>query len=319
MNNLKDIDISIVVPLYNEEDVFDKLIQRLTSVINTTNFSCEVILVNDGSSDNTDVLIQKICKADKRFTGVLLSRNHGHQLAVTAGLHYVRGKKGAMIIDGDLQDPPELVNQFYDLLKSGYDVIYAVRKNRKESFIKKMAYSSYYRLQKKVSNFNIPIDSGDFSMLSRRVVDTMNSMPEQSRYLRGMRAWVGYKQIAYEYDRDERHAGETKYSWSKLFELAFNGIFNFSDFPVKIITRLGFLTVIFSLIYFGYNIYRKIYYNDVPQGFSATILAIILFSGVQLISLGLIGEYVLRIYNQVRNRPLFIVDLVIQEGKEINK
>mgnify|MGYP003611704940 FL=1 len=301
MGNFKNIDISIVVPLYNEEEVFDKLIQRLTSVINNTSFSCEVILVNDGSSDKTDTLIQKICKEDTRFTGVLLSRNHGHQLAVTAGLQYVRGKKGAMIIDGDLQDPPELVNQFYDLLINGYDVIYAVRKNRKESFIKKMAYSSYYRLQKKVSNFNIPIDSGDFSMLSRRVVDTMNSMPEQSRYLRGMRAWVGYKQIAYEYDRDERHAGETKYSWKKLFELAFNGIFNFSDFPVKIITRLGFLTVIFSLIYFGYNIYRKIYYNDVPQGFSATILAIILFSGVQLISLGLIGEYVLRIYNQVRN------------------
>ena len=319
MSIFKNIDISIVVPLYNEEDVFDKLIQRLTSVIDKTEFSCEVILVNDGSSDKTDELIQKICKEDTRFTGVLLSRNHGHQLAVTAGLQYVRGKKGAMIIDGDLQDPPELINQFYDLLKSGYDVIYAVRKNRKESFIKKMAYSSYYRLQKRVSNFNIPIDSGDFSMLSRRVVDTMNSMPEQSRYLRGMRAWVGYKQIAYEYDRDERHAGETKYSWSKLFELAFNGIFNFSDFPVKIITRLGFLTVIFSLIYFGYNIYRKIYYNDVPQGFSATILAIILFSGVQLISLGLIGEYVLRIYNQVRNRPLFIVDSVIQEGKEINK
>ncbi len=319
MSNFKNIDISIVVPLYNEEEVFDKLIQRLTSVINNTSFSCEVILVNDGSSDKTDTLIQKTCKQDTRFTGVLLSRNHGHQLAVTAGLQYVRGKKGAMIIDGDLQDPPELVNQFYDLLINGYDVIYAVRKNRKESFIKKMAYSSYYRLQKKVSNFNIPIDSGDFSMLSRRVVDTMNNMPEQSRYLRGMRAWVGYKQIAYEYDRDERHAGETKYSWTKLFELAFNGIFNFSDFPVKIITRLGFLTVIFSLIYFGYNIYRKIYYNDVPQGFSATILAIILFSGVQLISLGLIGEYVLRIYNQVRNRPLFIVDSVIQEGKEINK
>ena len=319
MSNFKNIDISIVVPLYNEEEVFNKLIQRLTSVINNTSFSCEVILVNDGSSDKTDALIQIICKEDTRFTGILLSRNHGHQLAVTAGLQYVRGKKGAMIIDGDLQDPPELVNQFYDLLINGYDVIYAVRKNRKESFIKKMAYSSYYRLQKKVSNFNIPIDSGDFSMLSRRVVDTMNSMPEQSRYLRGMRAWVGYKQIAYEYDRDERHAGETKYSWSKLFELAFNGIFNFSDFPVKIITRLGFLTVIFSLIYFGYNIYRKIYYNDVPQGFSATILAIILFSGVQLISLGLIGEYVLRIYNQVRNRPLFIVDSVIQEGKEINK
>lgn len=310
------VDISIIVPLYNEEAVFEKLIQRLINVIDTTDFSCEVILINDGSTDATSGLIKQICLKDSRFTGILLSRNHGHQLAVTAGLANVRGKRGAMIIDGDLQDPPELVNEFYKLLLSGYDVIYAIRKNRKEGFLKKLAYGAYYRLQKKISNFNIPIDSGDFSMLSRRVVDKMNDMPEQSRYLRGMRAWVGFKQMGYEYDRDERQAGETKYSWSKLFELAFNGIFNFSDFPVKIITRLGFFTIVFSLIYFAYNLYRKIYYNDVPHGFTATILAIILFSGVQLISLGLIGEYVLRIYNQVRNRPLFVIDKIIREGKE---
>ena len=311
-----NIDISIIVPLYNEELVFEQLIKRLRSVVSLTDFSCEIILVNDGSSDNTAALIEAICEEDKRFTGIILSRNYGHQLAVSAGMAYVRGKKGAMIIDGDLQDPPELVTEFYKLLENGYDVIYAIRKNRKETFFKKLAYSAYYRLQKKISSFNIPIDSGDFSMLSKRVVETMNEMPEQSRYLRGMRAWVGFKQIGFEYDRDERHAGETKYSWTKLFELAFNGIFNFSNFPVKIITRLGFFTVLFSLIYFGYNIYRRVYYNDVPQGFTATILAIILFSGVQLISLGLIGEYVLRIYNQVRNRPLFVVDKIFQEGKE---
>ena len=311
-----NIDISIIVPLYNEELVFNKLIDRLQSVINKTQFNCEVILINDGSSDETEKLIERICKTDIRFTGILLSRNHGHQLAVSAGLAQVRGKKGAMIIDGDLQDPPELVNDFYQLLLEGNDVIYAVRKNRKESFLKKLAYKVYYRLQKKISNFNIPIDSGDFSMLSKRVVDNMNNMPEQSRYLRGMRAWVGFKQIGFEYNRDERQAGETKYSWSKLFELAFNGIFNFSDFPVRFITRLGFFTVFFSLLYFSYNIYRRIYYNDVPQGFTATILAIILFSGVQLISLGLIGEYVLRIYNQVRNRPLFVIDKIIQDGSE---
>ncbi len=313
------IDISIIVPLYNEELVFEQLIQRLSDVINSTKFACEVILVNDGSSDTTAKLIEELCIKDSRFTGILLSRNHGHQLAVSAGLVHVRGKKGAMIIDGDLQDPPELVNEFYEYLINGYDVIYAIRKNRKESLLKKAAYSIYYRLQKKISNFNIPIDSGDFSMLSRRVVDTINNMPEHSRYLRGMRAWVGFKQIGYEYDRDERQAGETKYSWKKLFELAFNGIFNFSDFPVKIITRLGFMTVFFSLIYFGYNVYRKLVYNDVPQGFTATILAIILFSGVQLIFLGLIGEYVLRIYNQVRNRPLFVVDKIIQDGKHYKK
>ena len=314
---MNQIDISIIVPLYNEQEVFEQLIQRLTSVINQTDFTCEVILINDGSIDKTDDLIRNICLIDNRFTGILLSRNHGHQLAVSAGLFHARAKKGAMIIDGDLQDPPELVNEFYKLLIGGYDVIYAIRKNRKEGFFKKIAYKAYYRLQKKISNFNIPIDSGDFSMLSRRVVDNMNNMPEQSRYLRGMRAWVGFNQIGYEYDRDERQAGETKYSWTKLFELAFNGIFNFSDFPVKIITGMGFFTVVFSLIYFAYNIYQKIYYNNVPQGFTATILAIILFSGVQMISLGLIGEYVLRIYNQVRNRPLFVIDTIIQNGKEI--
>lgn len=313
---MKALDISIIVPLYNEQAVFDNLIERLVKVIDTTLFSCEVLLIDDGSTDNTRHLVEKICEKDSRFTGILLSRNHGHQLAVSAGLANVRGQKGAMIIDGDLQDPPELVKEFYELLMNGYDVIYAIRKNRKESFLKKVAYSTYYRLQKKISSFTIPIDSGDFSMLSRRVVDTMNNMPEQSRYLRGMRAWVGFKQIGYEYNRDERQAGETKYSWKKLFELAFNGIFNFSDFPVKFITRMGFITVVFSLIYFGYNIYRKLFYDDVPQGFTATILAIILFSGVQLISLGLIGEYVLRIYNQVRNRPLFIIEKIIQEGKE---
>ena len=307
------IDISIIVPLYNEELVFEQLIQRLKGVISSTSFSCEVILVNDGSSDQTAELIEKICKEDNRFTGIILSRNYGHQLAVSAGLANVRGKKGAMIIDGDLQDPPELISNFYQLLIEGYDVIYAIRKNRKESFFKKKAYNLYYRLQKKISNFNIPIDSGDFSMISQRVVDNLNDMPEKSRYIRGMRAWIGFKQIGYEYDRDERQAGETKYSWSKLFELAFNGIFNFSDFPVRFIAKLGFLTVIFSLFYFVYNLYRKFYYNDVPQGFTATILAIILFSGVQLISLGIIGEYVLRIYNQVRNRPLFIIDKIIRK------
>lgn len=310
---MKSVDISIVVPLYNEEAVFEKLIQRLKGVLDSTKFLCEVVLVNDGSVDRTAELVENVCNEDARFTGVLLSRNHGHQLAVSAGLANSSGTKGVMIIDGDLQDPPELVSDFYNLLMNGYDVIYAIRKNRKESFLKKLAYSTYYRLQKKISSFNIPIDSGDFSMLSRRVVDQMNNMPEQSRYLRGMRAWVGFKQIGFEYDRDERQAGETKYSWSKLFELAFNGIFNFSDFPIRLITRLGLFTIICSLFYFVFILIEKIIYKDVPQGFTAMILAIILFSGVQLLSLGLIGEYVLRIYNQVRNRPIFIIDKIVKK------
>lgn len=315
---MKQFDVSIVVPLYNEEAVFHKLTDRLINVIENTPFLCEVILVNDGSSDNTALLVEDICAADSRFTGILLSRNYGHQLAVSAGLAQAQGKKGTMIIDGDLQDPPELITEFYNLLEQGYDVIYAIRKNRKETFLKKLAYKAYYRLQKKISNLNIPIDSGDFSMLSSRVVAELNNMPEQSRYLRGMRAWVGFKQIGLAYDRDERQAGETKYSWAKLFELAFNGIFNFSDFPVRFISRLGIFTILGSFIYLAYILVQKFMYHDVPQGFTATIFAITLFSGVQMLSLGLIGEYVLRIYSQVRNRPLFIIDKVVKKKDNTN-
>ena len=310
-----DIAISILVPLFNEEQIFQELINRLEKVVNDVTFKCEIILINDGSNDKTSELIEEKCFKDSRFVGVFLSRNFGHQLALSAGLSIANATNGVMIIDGDLQDPPELINQFYNYLQEGYDVIYAIRRNRKESFLKRLSYSLYYKLQQRTSNFKIPIDSGDFSMLSRRVVDTLITMPEQSRYLRGMRAWIGFKQIGFEYTREERFAGKTKYSWKKLFELAFNGIFNFSDFPVKLITRLGFFTVLFSILYFTYNVYRKLVYNDVPKGFTTTILAIILFSGVQLISLGLIGEYVLRIYNQVRNRPLFIIDKVIQDSQ----
>ncbi|UOX32756.1 glycosyltransferase family 2 protein [Flavobacterium sediminilitoris] len=310
------VDISILVPLYNEEQVFSILIERIKKTIDKVKFSCNVYLIDDGSFDNTAFLIEEICKQDSRFIGVLLSRNFGHQYAVSAGLSVCNAKSGIMIIDGDLQDPPELISDFYDLLKKGNDVIYAVRKKRKESFLKRIMYKLYYRLQRKISNFNIPIDSGDFSMLSRRVVDSFNKMPEKDVYFRGMRAWIGFKQIAFEYERDERFAGETKYTWKKLFELAFKGIFNFSDFPIRFITRLGVLSILISLVYFLYNLYRKIFFNDIPQGFTATILAIILFSGVQLLSLGIIGEYVLRIFKQVQNRPLFIIDKIINKENE---
>ena len=310
MNSFKN-DIVIVVPLYNEEKTLYPLVERLKAIIKTASFSIQVVLVNDGSTDMTREMIEDICGNDINFKGIFLSRNYGHQIAVSAGLKYSNPGKGVLIIDGDLQDPPELIHDFYDLLCNGNDVVYAVRKNRKESLLKRICYKLYYRLQRRISNFEIPIDSGDFSMLSTRVVNLMNEMPEQDRYLRGIRAWVGFKQIGFEYERQERFAGNSKYTWGKLIQLAFKGIFNFSDFPIRFITRLGLMTICISLLYFGYNLYRKLMYNDIPQGFTATILAIILFSGVQLISLGIIGEYVLRIYNQVKQRPLFIVDKTI--------
>jgi glycosyltransferase involved in cell wall biosynthesis len=313
MSKKKTTEISILVPLFNEDEVFHSLIERLQNVINDATFECSVYLINDGSYDKTYQMINEICEIDERFIGIHLSKNFGHQHAVAAGLTICEGTLGALIIDGDLQDPPELIHQFYKLMLDGNDVVYAVRTNRKESFAKKILYKLYYKLQKHISNYNIPIDSGDFSMISRRVINQLNIMPEKDLYYRGMRAWIGFKQVPYVYERDARFAGKSKYTFKLLFNLAYKGIFNFSDFPIQFITRLGFISVFVSLLYFGYNLYRKLIYNDIPQGFTATILAIILFSGVQLISLGVIGQYLLRIFKQVQNRPLFIIDKIVKK------
>lgn len=310
--------ISIVIPLFNEQAVMPQLIQRLITVLNSCELSTEIVLIDDGSTDDTRELIRQICLKDPRFMGVFLSRNHGHQLALSAGLKLCRGTEAAMVMDGDLQDPPELILDFYSKISEGYDVIYAVREKRKEGPLKRFLYWAYYRVQRSVTNFNIPLDSGDFGMLSRRALNHLNDMPEQSRYLRGMRSWIGFKQYGYRYERLARAAGETSYTFKQLFALAYNGIFNFSEFPVKFITRMGLYSILISFIYLSYVFIRKILFNDVPAGFTTLIVAIVLFSGVQLISIGLIGEYVLRIYNQVRNRPLYIIDKVISDQKENN-
>lgn len=303
--------ISIVIPLYNEENSFAPLIKRLTQILDSFDGSIQVVLVNDGSRDNTPYLMQLISEKDNRFKSVFLSRNHGHQLAVSAGMYYANATEAIMIIDGDLQDPPELVEEFYLKIKEGFDVIYAIRKNRKENFIMKFTYWAYYRLQKMVSNFDIPIDAGDFCMISKRVRDIMTSMPEQSRYLRGMRSWVGFKQFGYEYNRSKRMAGRSKYSLKKLLELAFNGIFNFTRAPIKIMYWLGILSISVSIVYIVYLLYLKFNEIPLPQGYTTLIFSVSFFSGVQLVSLGLIGEYVYRTYNQVRQRPLFIIDKII--------
>jgi polyisoprenyl-phosphate glycosyltransferase len=229
-------------------------------------------------------------------------------------LEAARGTEAIMVIDGDLQDPPELFFDFYPYLNKGYDVIYAVRKKRKESSLKRMAYTLFYRLLKSISYIDIPLDSGDFCLMSRRVVDILNKMPEESRFLRGMRSWIGFNQIGVEYERAERAAGEPKYNFKKLLALAYDGIFNFSEFPIKLIKRVGYISILFSIIYAVYSIYRRLFYNDVPQGFTATIMIIIFFSGIQLFFMGIMGEYLLRIFFQVKGRPLYIVRDEIVEG-----
>ncbi|MCF2491580.1 glycosyltransferase family 2 protein [Dyadobacter sp. CY347] len=299
--------ISIVAPLYNESESFPMLIQRINALMDSSPLAIEVVLIDDGSKDDTALKIRQLALTDERYHGVFLSRNHGHQLALTAGIAAARGSEALFVIDGDLQDPPELLPDFYKLLKEGNDVVYAVRKKRKEGFVKKMGYHLFYRILRSISYVEIPLDSGDFALISRRVVDVLNKMPEESRYLRGMRSWIGFKQVGFEYERDARAAGESKYSFKQLFQLAYNGIFNFSEFPIKFMSRVGVIAILISLFYFIVVVVKKMFFAQVIEGFTSLLFVIILFSGVQLLALGIIGEYVLRIFFQSKNRPLFII------------
>lgn len=311
--------ISIVIPLYNESDSLPHLFSALNQLMDKLKMKVEIVLVDDGSNDNTSHIVHQVALIDERYHAIFLARNYGHQIALSAGLAEATASEAIMVIDGDLQDPPELLTTFYEYYKRGYDVVYAIRKKRKEGFFRKICYALFYRLIKSISYTQIPLDSGDFSLMSRRVVDVLNKMPEESRYLRGMRSWVGFKQIGVEYERPERVAGNSKYSFKKLLDLAYNGIFNFSEFPIKFISRLGFISVSISLFYLIITIINKYFFGNVPQGFTALLFAIILFSGVQLLSLGVIGEYVLRIFFQVKGRPLYIIKNRIIKKEKVEK
>jgi dolichol-phosphate mannosyltransferase len=311
------VQVNIVVPVFNEEMVFEHLKKRLIDLMDKSKLKISVIIVDDGSSDNTAQLMEELSLKDKRFTSVFLSRNFGHQLALSAGFSVVSASEGVFVIDGDLQDPPELLEEFYPYLMQGYDVVYAIRQKRKESFIKRIAYKTFYSILKKISYINIPLDSGDFSLISRRAVDKIVEMKEESRFIRGMRTWVGYKQIGVPYERHERLAGDSKYPFSQLLKLAFNGIFNFSEFPIMFISRLGLITISISLIYLFYALIKLFIFDAVPEGFVGVIFTVTLFGGIQLLSIGILGEYILRIFFQVKNRPLFIIKKQINNGQTI--
>ncbi|NOR88246.1 MAG: glycosyltransferase, partial [Bacteroidales bacterium] len=213
-------DINILVPLYNEKEVFDELILRLNRIIESSIYQIEVILVDDGSSDGTKERMKALSLSNKNFQSIFLSRNFGQHIAITAGLKQITATQVIMIMDGDLQDPPEMLDDFFEKYKNGYDVVYAIRNNRKENLLLKLAYSTFYYIMKKFSYIHLPLDSGDFSLISRRVADHINSMPEEGRFFRGMRAWVGFKQIGIPYNRDKRNEGSSKYSLKKLVSLA---------------------------------------------------------------------------------------------------
>lgn len=308
-------DFSIVIPLFNEEESFHLLTARILSLIDHHPLQFEVIFVDDGSQDLTAEKMKQIAIKDPRFQAIFLSRNFGHQIALTAGLRYVTATQGILVMDGDLQDPPEMFEPFYQRFTEGYDVVYAIRKTRKSGLLLKLSYLLFYRIMQKSSYINIPPDCGDFSLMSRRVVNYINAMPEESRYIRGLRAWVGFRQVGIPIDRPERERGKTKYSFRNLFSLALNGIFNFSKYPIRFTMMLGIVSISLALFYFFITLLRKIFIGDVPSGFTALLFMIILFGGIQLIAIGTIGEYILRIFFQAKKRPLFIVKETVRNGE----
>lgn len=300
---------SLILPVYNEEENIQPLYDRVTATMSAAKGDYELLFVDDGSHDLTYAKLGKLHESDKHVKVIRFSRNFGHQTAVTAGLKYAKGESVA-ILDADLQDPPEVLEKFFGKLDEGYNVVYAIREKRKESFFKKSAYSLFYRLLDSVAQIKIPLDSGDFCVMDRKVVDALNSLPERNRFVRGLRSWVGFKQIGISYERSARYAGESKYPLKKLLKLAFDGIFSFSYVPLQMM----FYTGLFALLgAFGgsiWAIYQKFFtnhYNAVP-GFATTIILVMFIGGLQLFSLGIVGEYMRRMYDEIKQRPQYIID-----------
>ena len=299
--------LSVVIPVYNEEEVIDRLASDIISALSARTGPWEVIVVNDGSHDATLAKLIEWHSREPRFKVIDLSRNFGHQRALFAGLSHASGDVIACI-DGDLQDPPKLIPPMYDQLdKQDADVVYAVRRHRKENAAKTTAYWMAYRLMRWIMDIDLPLDSGDFAVMRRHVLEAMLRMPEQSLFLRGLRAWVGFRQVPFEYERAARAAGEEKYRWSDLFRLAYNGIFSFTKVPIRVLGMIGTAAILASICYSLWLFGTWLFGAEIPAGFSTLILAIIFFSGVQLVAIRILGAYIHRIYDEVRARPVYLV------------
>ena len=302
--------ISLVVPMYYEEKVVDECYKRLNKTLEELKgYTHEIIFINDGSTDKTFELLSKIAKKDKNVKIISFSRNFGHQCAVTAGLKYVTGD-AVVIIDADLQDPPELIPEMLKLWEEGNEVIYGKRKSRKgESLFKLFSAKMFYKTLNALSDVEIPMDTGDFRLVDRKVVDTINSMPEHNKFLRGLFSWVGYKQKAYEYERQERFAGETKYPLKKMLKLASDGIISFSTKPLKFVGALGMTSIAISAFIMIYAIISFVFkLNNLAPGWTSLMVAITFFAGVQLLSIWIMSEYIARIYDDSKNRPQYIIE-----------
>src|SRR5580692_2887727 len=299
--------LSIAIPLHNEETVLPELLRRtLAALDQIAGGPHEVVFVDDGSTDRTFSLLEEAARQDSRIRAISLSRNFGHQAALTAALDHVSGD-AAVVMDGDLQDIPEVIPQFVERYHQGYDVVYAQRVRRKEPWPLRLCYFIFYRMMTTLSDVQLPLDSGDFGLMSRRVIDQLRRMPEHHRYLRGMRSWVGFRQTGLAVEREERHSGKSKYSVMRLMTLAADGIFAFSIVPIRAAALLGAFVMFLSTLYVFYSIYVKLFMHISPQGFTALIVAITFLSGMVLFFLGIIGEYVGRIYEETKGRPQYVI------------
>jgi polyisoprenyl-phosphate glycosyltransferase len=309
---VKHPSVSLAIPVYNEEAVVPELLSRTRAVLDTLpGGPHEIVLADDGSSDRTLELLERAAQEDDRLVIVALSRNFGHQTALTAAMDHVTGDV-AVLMDGDLQDPPEAIPTLLDAYKQGYDVVYVRRVNRKESWWLRLCYHLFYRLLAALSSTQLPLDAGDFGLVSRRVIQEMRRMPEHHRYLRGLRTWVGFRQIGVSVERSARHAGRPKYGPIKLLMLAFDGIFAFSIVPLRAAAILGVVAITLSGLFAAYSVFVKFFLHS-PQGFTATIVVMTFLSGVNLFFLGVIGEYVGRVYEETKGRPHYVVGRVVRQ------
>lgn len=301
------MDISVIVPVFNEESNLLVLHERLVNVITGITNQYEIIFVNDGSKDNSLTVIKTLAQQFPQIKYIDFSKNFGHQLAVFAGLEHASGN-AIVIIDADLQDPPELIIELHKKLQQGFDVVYAQREQRVgESWHKLMTAKLFYRFINRLSDVTIPLDTGDYRIITKKIKDIIVAMPERNKFLRGQIAWAGFNQTSVSYKRDERYAGTTNYSYSKMFSFAFDGITAFSNLPLRLATYMGFLVSFVSFLVILYTLYQKYINGNVVQGWSSLMVSILFIGGVQLICLGIIGEYLGRIMDNVKQRPLYIV------------
>jgi dolichol-phosphate mannosyltransferase len=298
--------VSVVVPLFNEEENLPELHRRLSASLARAGCTYELVLVDDGSRDATPRILRALRERDPHVTAVFLSRNFGHQAAISAGIDQALGQ-AVLLMDGDLQDPPEVLDQFLDRWREGYEVVYAVRTQRKEGRFKRAGYACFYRILRAISDLDIPLDSGDFCLMDRKVVDALKALPERLRFVRGLRTFAGFRQTGLRYERAARHAGRPKYTFRALLRLAVDGLISFSGYPLSLVTYLGLASVGLAVALTAWVVTDALYNQATPRGWASTIIVVLFMSAVQLISLGIIGEYVRRIFLEAKGRPTYIL------------